>query len=209
MTTSPRSPRSSPSARPAGEVRLIGGLWKRSKLAVPDRPGLRPTPDRVRETLYNWLGQDLAGWQVVDAYAGSGALGFEAASRGASRVVLIEHDATLVHTLLAAAQRLGATDRVQVQRADAQAWLRGQPAQAWDLVLLDPPFGLGLDGPALQAAGRVVRDDGWIYLESGQPLDESHAAAAGLRLHRHGRAGLVHFHLLTPLVAGVAEDVRR
>ena len=215
MSSSPRpakssgssgSPRSTTAPRPAGEVRLIGGQWKRSKLAVPDRPGLRPTPDRVRETLFNWLGQDLSGLQVVDAYAGSGALGFEAASRGASRVVLIEHDAALVHTLLAASQRLGATDRVQVQRADAQAWLRGQPAQAWDLVLLDPPFGLGLDGPALLAARRVIRDDGWIYLESGQPLDEAGAAAAGLRLHRNGRAGLVHFHLLTPLPAASAEE---
>jgi 16S rRNA (guanine966-N2)-methyltransferase len=200
MPSTPRpAGRPAPASRPTGEVRLIGGQWKRSKLAVPDRPGLRPTPDRVRETLFNWLGQDLSGWQVVDAYAGSGALGFEAASRGAARVVLIEQDATLVHTLSAAAQRLGALDRVQVQRADAQAWLRGQPAQAWDLVLLDPPFGLGLDGPALQAARRVIRDDGWIYLESGQPLDEAGAAAAGLRLHRNGRAGLVHFHLLTPL----------
>lgn len=201
MTTSPRSS-TRPASRPAGEVRLIGGQWKRSKLLVPDRPGLRPTPDRVRETLFNWLGQDLSGWQVVDAYAGSGALGFEAASRGASRVVLIEQDAALVHNLAAAAQRLGALDRVQVQRADAQAWLRGQPAQAWDLVLLDPPFGLGLDGTALQAARRVIRDDGWIYLESGQPMDEAAASALGLRLHRNGRAGQVHFHLLTPL--GVA-----
>jgi 16S rRNA (guanine(966)-N(2))-methyltransferase RsmD len=138
---------------------------------------------------------------VVDAYAGSGALGYEAASRGATRVVLVEQDSVLVHTLAAAAQRLGAQERVQVVRADAVAWLRGQPAQAWDLVLLDPPFGLGLDGPALQAARRVVRDDGYIYLESGQPLDEAGAAAAGLRLHRHGRAGLVHFHLLTPAPA--------
>ena len=198
MSSAPRTPRPAPTSRPAGEVRLIGGQWKRSKLLVPDRPGLRPTPDRVRETLFNWLGQDLTGWQVVDAYAGSGALGFEAASRGASRVVLVEQDAALVHTLAAAAQRLGALERVTVQRADAMAWLRGQSPQAWDLVLLDPPFGLGLEGPALQAARRVIRDDGWIYLESGQPLDEAAATALGLRLHRNGRAGLVHFHLLTP-----------
>ncbi|MDP4301341.1 16S rRNA (guanine(966)-N(2))-methyltransferase RsmD [Leptothrix discophora] len=206
-TRPPQRPaqRPAPAARPAGEVRLIGGQWKRSKLAVPDRPGLRPTPDRVRETLYNWLGQDLSGWQVVDAYAGSGALGYEAASRGAAKVVLIEQDNVLVQSLAAAAQRLGAQDRVQVVRADALAWLRGQPAQAWDLVLLDPPFGLGLDGPALQAARRVVRDDGYLYLESGQPLDEAGAAALGLRLHRNGRAGMVHFHLLTPLPVAFAK----
>ena len=77
---------------PPNEVRLIGGLWKRSKLPVADRPGLRPTPDRVRETLFNWLGQDLTGWRCLDAFAGSGALGFEAASRGAERVVMLERD---------------------------------------------------------------------------------------------------------------------
>lgn len=92
-------PRAPAAARPAatqadkpGEVRLIGGQWKRSKLPVPAAPGLRPTPDRVRETLFNWLGQDLSGWRCLDAFAGSGALGFEAASRGASDVMLLERD---------------------------------------------------------------------------------------------------------------------
>ena len=85
-----------------GEVRIIGGLWRRSKLAVPDQPGLRPTPDRVRETLFNWLGQDLTGWRCVDAFAGTGALGLEAASRGAAQV-------------LAMAQRM-VTSRSQLDR---------------------------------------------------------------------------------------------
>ena len=82
-----------------GFVRIIGGQWKRSKLPVADHPGLRPTPDRVRETLFNWLGQDLTGWRVLDAFAGSGALGFEAASRGAAEVLLLERDAALVRSL--------------------------------------------------------------------------------------------------------------
>ena len=81
------------------EVRLIGGLWKRTKLKVFDKPGLRPTPDRVRETLFNWLGQDLTGWRCIDVFAGTGALGFEAASRGAAEVRLVEHDTALVEQL--------------------------------------------------------------------------------------------------------------
>ncbi|HZY15137.1 MAG TPA: RsmD family RNA methyltransferase, partial [Ramlibacter sp.] len=90
-------PRPSLPARraPPHQVRIIGGAWKRSRLEVPDRPGLRPTPDRVRETLFNWLGQELTGWRCVDAFAGSGALGLEAASRGAVDVLLVEADGEL------------------------------------------------------------------------------------------------------------------
>ena len=84
---------------PSHEVRIIGGQWKRSKIKVIDRPGLRPTPDRVRETLFNWLGQDLTGWRCVDAFAGTGALGFESASRGAQSVLMLEQDAQLVAQL--------------------------------------------------------------------------------------------------------------
>ena len=90
---------------PPREVRLIGGALKRSKLPVADRPGLRPTPDRVRETLFNWLGQDLTGWRVLDAFAGSGALGFEAASRGAAEVLLLERDPALARSLQASQVR--------------------------------------------------------------------------------------------------------
>src|SRR5438046_10548348 len=90
------------------QVRIIGGQWKRTKLPVADKPGLRPTPDRVRETLFNWLGQDLAGWRCVDAFAGSGALGFEAASRGAADVLMVEQDAQLVAQLRPVQQRIAA-----------------------------------------------------------------------------------------------------
>ena len=99
--SSPRAekPRPAAPARAAHEVRIIGGQWKRTKLQVPDKPGLRPTPDRVRETLFNWLGQDLTGWRCVDAFAGTGALGLEAASRGAAQVLLVEQDPQLVAQL--------------------------------------------------------------------------------------------------------------
>ena len=177
------------------EVRIIGGRFKRSKLPVPDRPGLRPTPDRVRETLFNWLGQDLSGWRCLDAFAGSGALGFEAASRGAQRVVLLERDARLVRALQAAQQRLHA-DAVRVERADALAWMaRSEPA-AFELVLLDPPFDANLAAPALDVARRLTAPGGLIYLEAARPVDVEAAAALGLALQRQDRAGAVHYQLL-------------
>ena len=173
------------------EVRLIGGQWKRSKLPVLDRPGLRPTPDRVRETLFNWLGQNLSGWRVLDAFAGSGALGFEAASRGAAEVTLLECDAALVASLLASQARLGAA-ALRVERAEAISWLSRCPAARFDLVLLDPPFDAGLSAPALVAAERVVAAGGFVYLESGTP---SASWPQGLQLHRTARAGAVHSQL--------------
>ncbi len=177
------------------EVRIIGGLWKRSKLPVVDAPGLRPTPDRVRETLFNWLGQDLTGWRCLDAYAGSGALGFEAASRGAAGVVLVDRDPKLVRSLRASRERLGAS-QVTVEQADAIAYMRRAPAAAFDIVFLDPPFAQGLSEPALAAAGRLVVPGGFIYLEAEEALDEVIPASPALVLQRCGRAGAVRFHLL-------------
>jgi 16S rRNA (guanine(966)-N(2))-methyltransferase RsmD len=175
-----------------GEVRLIGGQWRRSKLPVPDRPGLRPTPDRVRETLFNWLGQDLSGWRVLDAFAGSGALGFEAASRGAAEVLLLERDAMLVAGLDASRQRLKA-QALRVQRADALAWMRKAAPASFELVLLDPPFDAGLHADALAAAAPLLVEGGWLYVESGVPLT---AWPDGLQPWRDTRAGVVHARLL-------------
>ena len=174
------------------EVRLIGGQWKRSRLPVLDRPGLRPTPDRVRETLFNWLGQDLSGWRVLDAFAGSGALGLEAASRGAAEVLLLESDAPLLANLEAVRTRLHA-DGVRVERADAIAWMRRAPRQAFELVLLDPPFDAGVAEAALGAALPLVVPGGFVYLEAPAPLA---ALPTGADLHRSLRAGAVHAHLL-------------
>jgi 16S rRNA (guanine966-N2)-methyltransferase len=195
-------------ASSAQEVRLIGGRWKRTPLPVPVSAGLRPTPARVRETLFNWLGQDLSGWRVLDAFAGSGALGLEAASRGAERVTLIERDASLVRSLKTVVQRLtqGAAaqlgQRLEVQQADALTWM---PAarQAFDLVLLDPPFEEGLFDAALNAACECVPEGGWVYVEApreltgatSQAVADAPVWARALSRHRHGQAGAVHFHL--------------
>lgn len=178
--------------RAVHEVRLIGGLWKRSKLPVADRPGLRPTPDRVRETLFNWLGQDLTGWRCLDAFAGSGALGFEAASRGASNVVMLDQDAEVVQLLKSSQQRLGAV-QVQIERAEAMAWMRRSAARSFDLVFLDPPFQANLLQSAFDAAAALVSDAGHLYVEGHEPMKQ---AMAGFELWRSGRAGAVHFHLL-------------
>jgi 16S rRNA (guanine(966)-N(2))-methyltransferase RsmD len=176
-------------------VRIIGGSWRRTRLPVPDQPGLRPTPDRVRETLFNWLGQDLTGWHCIDAFAGTGALGLEAASRGAARVLLVEQDARLAVQLRATTQRLGAAS-VDVRRGDGVALLAVQPPASLDLALLDPPFASELAVPALTAAAPALRSGGWLYLEAPHAWPESAWAALGLTLHRHLKAGAVHAHLL-------------
>jgi 16S rRNA (guanine966-N2)-methyltransferase len=177
------------------EVRIIGGQWKRSKLPVPDKPGLRPTPDRVRETLFNWLGQDLTGWRCVDAFAGTGALGLEAASRGATDVLLVEQDAELVSLLRAAQAKLEART-VKVERANGLSVLvRLSPASV-DLIFLDPPFDAGLFEKALAGAAAALAAEGVIYLEAPNAWADDKLAPYGLVLARHLKAGTVHAHLL-------------
>ncbi len=180
-----------PATQHTGEVRLIGGQWKRSKLPVADRPGLRPTPDRVRETLFNCLGQDLSGWRVLDAFAGSGALGFEAASRGAAEVLLLEQDGALASSLQAVKQRLHA-DALTVLRTDAIAWMARCAPGRFELVLLDPPFQGDHLQPALSAAASLVAPGGFLYVESASPLAEPPAKHS---LHRQLKAGAVHAQL--------------
>ncbi|MBV2217457.1 MAG: 16S rRNA (guanine(966)-N(2))-methyltransferase RsmD [Diaphorobacter sp.] len=182
-------------AKGAGEVRIIGGQWKRTRLPVLDKPGLRPTPDRVRETLFNWLGQDLTGWRCLDAFAGTGALGFEAASRGAASVLLVEGDAALAAQLETLRQRLQ-TSAVRVQRGDGVAALRQCTPASMHLLLIDPPFGGELFAPALQAAAQAVAPDGFIYLEAPAAWTQEQLGPLGLVLHRHLKAGAVHAHLL-------------
>jgi 16S rRNA (guanine(966)-N(2))-methyltransferase RsmD len=177
------------------QVRIIGGLWKRTRLDVPDRPGLRPTPDRVRETLFNWLGQDLEGWRCVDAFAGTGALGLEAASRGAADVLLVEAEGTLVDALRAVVRRLEAQN-VRVQRGNAITVLGGLPAGSVDLVFLDPPFDANLFDKALAATVPALAPDGSIYLEAPTQWQGEALARHGLEAVRHMKAGAVHGHLL-------------
>ena len=181
------------------EVRIVGGAWKRSKLPVVDRPGLRPTPDRVRETLFNWLGQTLEGWRCLDAFAGSGALGFEAASRGAVEVILLERDAIVLAGLAAAKVRLGA-DAVRVERADALQWMARAPAASFDIVFLDPPFDAGLVGKATATAGRLVAAGGFLYVEAADAVDAATVGPA-FQPFRAARAGAVHFQLFRKLPA--------
>lgn len=176
------------------EVRIVGGIWKRSKLPVADRPGLRPTPDRVRETVFNWLGQSLAGWRCLDAFAGSGALGFEAASRGAAEVVLLERDPALLASLAASKARLHA-ETLRIERADAVQWMARAASASFELVFLDPPFDSKLLAPALDAAARIVTPHGLVYVESGTASGNG-SWGEGWQVFRSARAGAVHFGLL-------------
>jgi len=179
----------------AGEVRIVGGQWKRTPLPVSDRPGLRPTPARVRETLFNWLGQDLTGWRCIDAFAGSGALGMECASRGAAQVLLCDQDPELVTALKKVCTRLGAGN-VEVRRGDGITALRTVPG-TWDLVLIDPPFEAGLFDAALSAGAGALTPNGRLYMEAPEAWDGARLAALGWKLERHLRAGAVHAHLLS------------
>ncbi|MBI5278537.1 MAG: 16S rRNA (guanine(966)-N(2))-methyltransferase RsmD [Burkholderiales bacterium] len=178
------------------EVRIIGGRWKRTRLPVADRPGLRPTPDRVRETLFNWLGQDLTGWRCVDAFAGTGALGLEAASRGAADVLLVEQDAQLVDGLRRVQARLQDAGAVRIQRGNGLSVLAGLPRASIDLAFLDPPFEADLFARALEATVPVLAPEGRLYLEAPTEWAAVRLAPLGLTVLRHLKAGAVHAHLL-------------
>jgi 16S rRNA (guanine(966)-N(2))-methyltransferase RsmD len=186
---------------PSHEVRIIGGQWKRSKIKVIDRPGLRPTPDRVRETLFNWLGQDLTDWRCVDAFAGTGALGFEAASRGAQSVLMLEQDAQLVSLLSQTRERLKA-QTVQVQKGDAMMALQRLAPSSLDVVFLDPPFEGSLFENALKAVAKAVVPGGWVYLEAPIHWTDEAIQACGLQAQKHMKAGAVHAHLLQRPIEG-------
>ena len=181
--------------KPPGEVRIIGGQWKRTRLKVADMPGLRPTPDRVRETLFNWLGQDLTGWVGVDAFAGTGALGLEAASRGAKQVLLIEQNAQLVTQLKASKAQLNA-QTVQVIKGEGVHALQQCAPGTVDVVFLDPPFEAKLFEPALKAAARAIAPQGFIYLEAPELWSDERLLPLGLKVCKHLKAGAVHAHLI-------------
>ncbi len=155
-----------------GKVRIIGGRWRGRKLTVADAPGLRPTGDRARETLFNWLQHDIAGAHCLDLFAGSGALGLEAASRGAASVVLIERDRRLAQALENLAREWPGGEAVRVVHADALRWLEQTPG-SWDIVMIDPPFDAALHQPALEALkqhGKLAAN-ARVYLESGARAD--------------------------------------
>jgi 16S rRNA (guanine966-N2)-methyltransferase len=174
-------------------VRIIGGEYRSRLLHFPDASGLRPTPDRVRETVFNWLGQRLHGLVCLDAFAGSGALGFEAASRGAARVVMLERDSKARDALRQNASQLQ-TRNVEILQKDALAYLAA-PGELFDVIFLDPPFDSELLRPALQSAATRLRPGGKIYAEAAATQHPE-----GFDILRQGRAGLSHFCLLEPRV---------
>ncbi len=189
----------SPSAGHA--VRIIGGQWKRTPLVVANLEGLRPTPDRVREALFNWLGHfcggSLAGLSALDLFAGSGALGFEAASRGALRVVLVESQSAAVDALRAVQAKLKAT-QIEILQGDALATARrlADSDVRFDLVFLDPPFHRGWIERALAPAVGALAASGLLYIEAETRIGPEQAHAWGLELLRADKAGQVFYHLL-------------
>ena len=190
-----------------GELRIIGGQWKRTPIVVRDARGLRPTPDRVRETLFNWLGQWIHGWNCLDLFAGAGSLGLEAGSRGAERVTLVETNPQACRALEQIITRLQATDRLKVVKSTAEDFLRAQSIpQRFDLIFMDPPFASGLLEKTLPLALEHLAPEGLIYVETDRPLSPEWAAQHGLICRRADKAGAVHYHLLQPRLAGEGEQ---
>jgi len=189
-----RQPRRKPAAGvPAmGSVRIIGGRWRGTRLQVPARPGLRPTSDRVRETLFNWLAPVLPGARALDLFAGSGALGLEAVSRGAASVQLVETEVELAQALEAVTGRLGAAGQVKVHRGDALAWLRDE-GDRFDIAFVDPPFDADLWPAVLERLPAMLAADAWLYLES--PIARTPAMSPEWALHREGTTREVRYAL--------------
>jgi 16S rRNA (guanine966-N2)-methyltransferase len=174
-------------------IRIIGGEWRSRLINFPDQQDLRPTPDRVRETLFNWLGQDMSGQRCLDLYAGSGALGFEAASRGAKTVVMVERERG-AHAALEANRAALNAAQINIVRADALDFLRGTPG-VYDVVFLDPPFTSApwdtlFDLLPSRLALRAV-----VYRESGS----NNPPPPGWTVYKQGRAGQVNYQLLKRL----------
>jgi len=172
-------------------VRIIGGAWRRRVLKFPDSEGLRPTPDRVRETLFNWLGQELDGWHCLDLFAGSGALGFEAASRGAARVVMVEQSPKVLAALRENAEILQNPREVEIIRRDALQYLASSKTK-FNLIFLDPPYKKGWIPRLEPLLPGVLQEDAAVYVEAEHEIE----SLGDWRAVRHGKAGEVHFHLL-------------
>lgn len=189
-------------------VRIIAGRWRGRRIEFPDAHGLRPTPDRVRETLFNWLQPTIAGAKCLDLFAGSGALGFEALSRGAASAVLLERDREVCRQLRANAELLRA-DGVEIECADALQWLRTAPPRRFDIVFLDPPFASEL----LQAACELLDARNWlapgasVYLEA--PADARLLLPPTWSIARSKQAGQVGYHLARPSAPAVSTFDKR
>jgi 16S rRNA (guanine966-N2)-methyltransferase len=181
-----------PSARHVqGRVRIIAGEWRGRRIEVPEGTAVRPTPDRVRETVFNWLRELLAGARCLDLFAGTGVLGFEALSRGAAEVWLVEQDAKLVDALRATARVLGATP--QIVRRDVLAFLREPPAARFDVVFLDPPYAAPLD-PLLAVLPGWLAPRALVYVE--RPRSAGLPTVPSAEWVKQSRAGAVEYGLL-------------
>ena len=172
------------------KVRIGGGEWRSRLLRFPDALALRPTPDRVRQTLFNWLGQDMHGRVCLDLFAGSGAIGFEALSRGAASVVMVENNPAVHRALIENAGLLKA-DKAQILRTDATQFL-AHNAQLFDVVFLDPPFGQKWLEKLLPELARHLASGGLIYAEAENPIADNDL----WQVVKYGKAGNVHYHLL-------------
>ncbi len=171
-------------------MRIIGGEYRRRLIDFPDAEGLRPTPDRVRETLFNWLGQELYGRRCLDLFAGSGALGFEAASRGAEQVVMVEKNRKVYQALQEAVKKLGCAN-VALHWGDGLEFAR-QERGRYDVIFLDPPFDAGYLPKVMPLLAERLMPDGVVYVESGEGFDPG----AAWQVVRQARAGAVHYQLL-------------
>lgn len=175
-------------------LRIIGGSWRGRKLAFPSVPGLRPSPDRVRETLFNWLAGVIHGSRCLDLFTGSGALGLEAASRGAAEVVMVDTSRAVIDQLRQHQQTLQA-DMIRLVQADALSYLK-QAARPFDVVFLDPPYRQGLLVPCCRQLAEAgwLAEGAYIYMEAERELGEP-ALPEGWALHRSKTAGQVGYHL--------------
>jgi 16S rRNA (guanine966-N2)-methyltransferase len=190
--------RQSPASKlPRNRVRIIGGHWRSRQIEFPDAPDLRPTADRVRETLFNWLGQSLHGKRCLDLFAGSGALGFEALSRGADRVVMVENRRTVHAALELNAKQLDARNLTLVY-ADALQYVRNCN-ETFDVVFLDPPFHTDFPEAILDFLPDILADDAVVYLESGRDLAD---VARNWTILKRNRAGIVKFGLIVAPESG-------
>jgi 16S rRNA (guanine966-N2)-methyltransferase len=185
---------------PPGKVRIIGGEWRGRRIPVADVPDLRPTPDRVRETLFNWLQATIPGSRCLDLFAGTGALGFEAASRGAADVVMLEKDRRAAETLRQSAELLHA-NQVEITETDALQWLEHATPKPFDIVFLDPPFQAGLWTAivAKLAARPWLASNAVVYVEA--PAKQGIELPPGWDIMKQSRAGQVEFalvHLSSP-----------
>jgi 16S rRNA (guanine966-N2)-methyltransferase len=172
------------------KVRIIGGELRSRMISLPDAEGLRPTPDRVRETLFNWLGQTLYGRTCLDLFAGSGALGFEAASRGAERVVMVERNPAVLRALQDNVKKLGCAN-VFVQGQDGLEFV-SRDAQQYDVIFLDPPFQSDYLPRLLEILPQRLNKNGVVYVESGAAI----TVPPPWQVIKSGKAGQVHYQLL-------------